>query len=486
VLFCSAVRDGGPDDRSRTCVSSTVASRLRSSGQMERGDEPVRRAPKMMAACAADLQRALHQSYGHGTWAVTIAEMLADTEAGRKAMEAIASRVGPATMTRWRAVIEYHQQSCSAAEDSGLQETERHTVWLPRAIEQVDQLSKRARKAADSQMAPPGVVAPQDEDAVRLDRSAAVGQLRCAFPNMADPRTAAPEEASAISEWRPDVILDCGRGIECIPTRRTVHRCADPQGQEQMDRMRGLGLSRKRAAPDGRSVFSVGAMSALVRKHGPRPPVDALRSQLDVEVLRTMVCTTAGHQWVVERSGRKCVLAPFDVAQSAACMQMAGTGPAVQRMVDDGTLTESQVRSLFGQATHRAAVRLVMDRAAARLVPGWRRELKPNVMAMGAGIGLTALQVCEWLGDGNIAVMVEGCPIARPAGVRLATEMGHSPKVIEEAHDPELGSRRFGILVDIITLQCAPFSKAGDGAMVEAALNELLHVMAAAATRRGE
>jgi len=272
--------------------------------------------------------------------------------------------------------------------------------------------------------------------------------------------------------------------VSTIGLRRTPHEVTDEQGKRQLAKFQDLNIGRFLAAGES-VVFSVGAMNDVILEHDGKPPASAVRNALHKSVLRTMTASPTGHMWMASKSAAgKVTLAPFDAAQCAAAMQSPWSAKHVQDMIDSQVITESQMRSLYGQATAGAAVRLLMEDTEKRLATHWRRDTPPTVLALGAGLNLTALQICEWMGDGEISDFAEGCPIAGPAGLQLTRQMGHNPTVWEKAHDPALAHKRHMGAVDLITGRCAPFSKAGNGAEREAAFNELRYMLESATARR--
>ena len=409
-----------------------------------------------------------------------IAHMIEGAEMGRQLQDAMREALEPATFDVWTAVVEHHRKEAAAARISGLPVKDIEAMGEARAKMMVDQIGKRTAKAGSDAVQVEQAAREVVEVAAVSSRTAAVGSYRCRFPDTADPRTALRGGGEEVRVWVAPLQEVRVAITELIPPRRSTYTPVDSQGEEQLARVKALGISRILAAGTS-GVFTMRAVTDAARRADGGSSREAVERAIKTEIGGTMLCSPTGHMWLAVKPLRGALrVAPFDVWQCAAGQQSEWAAEPVARMLEEEMVTESQMRSLFGQATAGAAMEVVLDRLMERLVPRWYRDMGRSIGAVGAGLGLTVLQVARRMECG-VRWMMDGCPIAGPAGQRLARELGHEVELLGEATELGWAHYKYRVTVEVITLRCAPFVH-GEG--VEAALRELRAVMEGVAARR--
>lgn len=428
---------------------------------------------------AAQLLRALHLVRGKRVMWETIAHMLTESEIGLQSMEELQQSVESATYANWLQTLQKHRDADLTEAQSGLSEEDLIRFWKKRAQTVQDQLGKRAKKAQGHAAYVEQASTREVDLAEASGRPAAIGSYRCGFPDRQDSRTVASGEVTRIREWKAGLVQMEHDVSKAIPTRRTKHVCADTQGKKQLQKIKDLKIGRILAAGD-KVVFSLRTLMDGTRGEEGRPTTQELEALVHRRVAPTMLCAPSGHQWMAALTQQgKLEVAPFDTWQCAHALQSEWSAPHVQTMIDEGMISESQMRSLYGQATSGAAMKVVIGRLRERLTGRWAKDVGA-IGAVGAGLNLTALQVAQEMSM-RVAWMMEGCPIAGPAGERLAKELGHDVQLLGEATDSMYAAKSMRVALEVLTLRCAPFVH-GDG--TEAALRELRAVLEATAVRR--
>ena len=193
------------------------------------------------------------------------------------------------------------------------------------------------------------------------------------------------------------------------------------------------------------------------------------------------------------------------MAQYAALWGSPELAAPCQSLIDDGTVSSSQMRSLWGAGTHQAAVWAVLD-LADTLTGGFlssRRDTgvpecvsQPchSVATACGGLNLCGLQTLAWwrarygssMRPARLAWVAEACPIARRAGMALARALGQTPAYPWRAESAALHTTAWSATVEWDTPRCSPYSTANAyfPVGVDAALAELCAVVTGTAARR--
>ena len=440
-----------------------------------------RRAPKLFATVAAQLQRALRAAAGSkptiGMRGV-IATMLIGGEVGEQYMHELRATVEPAVYDAWEAVIRFHQEDAASCEQSAANHQQRRQACVNRADAIVDQIGKRAKVgSADAT----GIEQAGSSSVLEADskgRPAAVGSYRSNFPDLPDPRTQVKPDDRRIVEWTVPTKQMMTPIRELLPRRATRYVPVDEQGRLQLSKVKEMKLWRVRSEGE-EAVFTIGALLEATRHVEGLPSKAVLERVVQREACPTLLASQTGHQWSLTD------MAPMDGRQCAAIMQATWAVPPLEAMQHAGRFTESQLRSMWGQATAGGAVDLVMDRLFERVKSTtWRHDVPLQVAGLGAGMAVTTMQIVRRLGPGvRVGWLAEGCPIVGPVGYDLTRHFGHEPQMLQEAHDPQLAHRRYRQLMEAWTLNCAPFCLRG-GLGVEAALRELRFIRESLSARR--
>ena len=309
-------------------------------------------------------------------------------------------------------------------------------------------------------------------------RPSAIGALPCAFSDVA---FVVPLGVTGIEEWVPPRRPACMR-TPLLTSRATAYTACGHQARAQLARVRSWQLHRAQSSAEP-AVFAVGAMAKAVRQWQQRmgrsrgigqraPPIYVIQGALHTTLLPTPCVSVSGQLWSAADE------APLDERQLMVAMGSAHAAPFLCAMVHDGVVTAPQARALVGQATHGASVRLVVRQLWAGVVRIHGDVASPTVGLVGAGMGLTGLQIAREL-QASITFAAEGCPRAAAAGRYMLSAAGHSPTWFGRAESPALASAAWTTTVEAVTLRCAPFSIANAHYPrgVEAALRELAAVL---------
>ena len=402
---------------------------------------------KCSAAAAGSEYQLLRNWIGAGAVLLPEEVQEAATETHGSALEAL------------RTAVAWHSSQLSQPQvEQGLTSPLQASV-----LKLVDSLKKAKRQAGQATGAPKGVV-----EAIRRTRQTP-GHLQCRFADTPVAATAAPRSSGGIREWHPPARKLTVRMSDVLPTRRTKYVPANKNQRTQLATVRAIGP--KRAGPRG--LFLVGTLYKKLRQWAPfrtgrpRPPVTAIRKAVRWDTAPAVCASSTGHLWQGE--------APCDLRQYAYLMGSADMGDAMEAVVRERVVTESQMRTLIGQGTHGAAVALCLARLNERVGGRLCGTLGVTVGSIGHGLGLTALQVIGWLGAGaRLVWRQEACPWAGPAGDLLERKLTGAVSHRHERAETAMAAAPWAAL-EVATLQCQPFSNANPNYPlgVEAALREL-------------
>ena len=318
-----------------------------------------------------------------------------------------------------------------------------------------------------------------------LPRPPAIGRLPNLFPNVrVDPAIRRPLPPH-IPAWSPPASATRQAAVSSLPGRTRPYQPSCSAQSRQLENVRSWKLSRliKR---DGRDVlFTIGQMQKAVRTWQQQggagtPPVRILEKAAWRVRAPTGLASETGHIWSARLS------APLDAGQMAALWHSAWVAGGAQRLVTARVASESQLRSLFGQATDGHSMEAALARLDTLSSGRLGRTASATIGAVGAGFGLSALQAARWLGAGaQLAWMAEACPIAQPAGRAMVEYYGHRPQYFARAEEAAMANPALRTTLEIITLRCSPFSRADPHYPqgVDAAIGELLVVMERCAAR---
>ena len=414
----------------------------------------------------------------------------------------------PEAARQWRAQVAFKQAALQPLHQSGLspeqsrdEPTRVAKAWLD-ALREAEAKPSNATRPAGKR--PSKDAAATAGEPAKKPRPAAVGRLKGQFTD-AEPVMRAPIEGTAIREWRPARAARLGRS-SAIPRRAETYRPTEWQQVQQLRRVRQWQPRRLLKQDDDDRYFTIAKLSKVEgkwrRKGGAGTiPIGLLREAIPAgRAIDVLAASEGYHLWSVRD------VAPFDAAQCTALMTASTpeVGGHLAAMLRERwewrpghALTESKVRSLFGQGTHDATTALILERAAARC-GGAKAMLgrdPPSIGEAGSGMGLMGIQAAAVI-DGwtkgtrttpcSIKWMADACPIAGPVGIELARRMGHDPRHFKWAEEPELETTEWRTTVELVTLRCAPFSPANakypEG--VEAAFAEAACVFQGVARRR--
>ena len=425
--------------------------------------------------------------------------IFAQEEAALSVHERALERMQPVAAAYWSATVRGHQLTVAECLKHHHSSREAEVLAGRLATNQYKILHKSARHKLTQRRKLPARQLQPEAGALSTGRPAAVGTVQNNHSGETSAATRAPQEHREIQEWRPPAVPIVQAAWQIVP-RRTARYVPDSAAQrKQLLRVQSWQLRRAIATDDPRDAFfSIGAMSKAIRDWCERegreseasPPLEVIESQLHRVEMPTALASNSGHIWSVLDEG------PLDARQLTAMLGSAWAGEAVERLIGPrgkrprpGQLSETEVRAAVGGSTHGASLALAASRAWSRLTKRQRREAGHSIMAVGAGVGLTALQAAHWLGpESVIETMAEPCSKTGPAGEVLVTAHGHKPTMVGRAEDPRLANGALGATLEVDTLRCSPYSKAGrksDGrGKIEAALTERRKTLLTMAARR--
>ena len=107
------------------------------------------------------------------------------------------------------------------------------------------------------------------------------------------------------------------------------------------------------------------------------PPLRVVRHAVRTRIAPTPMASASGH---LGTPGGPC-----DTGQTSALLGMEQLAPDFEALVVGGVVTESQVQSLLGQATHGRSVELVYTRAKTRCGGSLLEKKGATMAAAGAG-----------------------------------------------------------------------------------------------------
>lgn len=284
-----------------------------------------------------------------------------------------------------------------------------------------------------------------------------------------------------------------------VPGRKKKHSPTEQQRARLLKRVKSWGMHRLlRSTEAGQELFfSIGAakkrITAWVKASGAtseaNPPLAVLRKVATTERLPTAMAAPSGQIWGVRAQG------PMDVRMMAHMMGCGWMAEEAERLQWNGKgrarrgwLSEAKLIDAWGATTHYGSICKVWERAAARL-GRWLRETaaqgRPRVGAVCAGLGITALQLMRAMGgSATLVFLAEKEEGIREAALRLVQQFGHQPRAFALAESAEMAAVDLRADAEVVTLDCSPFSPAGDGTKVQGALQLLEAVMIGVASRR--
>jgi hypothetical protein len=337
---------------------------------------------------------------------------------------------------------------------------------------------------------------------------AEVGGLRCAFEDVPLIQTEAKRGGQRFVWQAPRGSAPAPIHL-VLPRRRQPYRPAAANSERLRVEVESWRLERFLRGEEDELVFPVHAVAEAVRKWRRSRSGSSCRDTVPQWVVATYMrrhaCHTAtaspsGHLWTA-RDG------PLDAAQSMVMMGSAWLAEAATRLVEEKVVTECQMRALTGLGTHQAAVFQVLDRVDVR-VGGWlaRRACASRdtftTGTAGAGPNLCGMQTLRWAWQraqqggccvdgadlcGQVAWLAEGCEVALRALQFFNSYFGMEPMVFARAETAELAQVAWRVVVEWITLRCAPYSLAANAHFprgVNAALAELHATVVGALARR--
>ena len=472
--------------------------------------EARKRAPQLSREAAVELKRQMQAAATsplEDAWKECMEWLLSDFSGSHWLWERLASRAGAAATQEFRAQVLYWQQNWRQQGLGGLPGGVAPAALKKRVREMGCQINKLVA-AAGGVPAPTRAVTTEEQATAaatsRKPRGAAMGQQRRIHDNVPGTGTALVIAPRAMRRWTPEV-----RDIELWPAqfvgmRTTPYRPTERQQMEQWQKVKGWKMHRVLHLGYCNACFfhveevqtaveswRAGVAGTGARKSPGLPPTEILELAIQrgySKPLYTMTSNSTGMPWSEE--------GPFDVGQCARMFQSGFVAKDLRQMVNEGTISEHAMRQLFGQATHHGTILACIRRMEHRTNMGalhrwqartaWRggrrRRVGWGIICIGAGIGLTGLQVQRATG-GQIAVCCESCPKVRKALERLMELQGERPVIYGEAESREAEAERGG-LIDVVSLRCSPFSEAGASLEQEAAVTEHKRVLEACAARR--
>ena len=418
--------------------------------------------------------------------------LLDDTTAGAS-WQALERMLSDETAAAWRRkVVQWQRQVGTLPQPVILQQEVNPAVETE--VEALrEQMAKAARLTARAGGGTGAAVANQSQQRAATTESAparsarppAVGQLPCTQEDAPAKQTEA-RAAQRIDVWQPKAAGAVVPAHSLIPRRARPYKPKAGEQMSQWQRVRSWNTQRLVKAGGANVFFSIGAMEEAIRawrtKTGAEtersPPVSILRPRADSAALPTMLASNSGFIWSVLDQ------APLDAEQLAAATGAPELGVHLQRLVDEGLLTETELRAAVGGATYGGCLQVVAARCSQRLPARWLEGLPDGltVGAVGAGLGITALQVAKYW-NGRVAFAIDACPKVGPAGFRLLELAGQEAEAIAlRAEEASLRTRRLRTAIEVITLRCSPFCPRS-GKDLEAALLELWRVIQGVAAR---
>ena len=436
------------------------------------------RAPKMNAAAATAVLRAI------STMAPPMAQggrvaLVASWMTHGASFEEIRARLHGTTATKWQEKMAFH---AAAVEQCGLSVTLAQAERRRRATVVMRTLGKLVGRAHGEEIHGEPVASPRK-------RPAAVGCLPAAKQRRP---TLAVHQPSRVIQWQPTKGPRAKRRLAGRASRYAPTKAAQ---RRQLANVRAMEIERIWTTAAGKAAqeafFAIGTLYKKVKAWRQRggacalPPISVLVKAVDWDRLPCPCASGTGHVWRVGRTQEE--TAPLDPRQLEEALASRGAAPTLETRIANGTTSEAEVRSLFGQATHGDALKAALGRALQKMrrrFPHWRQVVGVTIGLCGAGIGLSGLQAAELMGDdAQILWAAEGCPKARPAGEAVLAANGHSVRWVPWAQGTALAAKEWRTALEVITLRCAPFSPAGNGQGVDAAVAELQDVLEGTSSR---
>ena len=331
------------------------------------------------------LRRAASGKVSGGESGVLIAAMGIDVESKKRRAELL-QLLEPECAATLSATLQFWQDQIQEQARVGLSGSTDMAMELSKRGHEIHHQLRRGERSRAS--AEPTAVIPT---------TCAVGKIACKHPNTLYSHIILEEDGEAVPVYEPKKIkiLVEGAANRLIPPRLYPYAPTNVQSLSQWKSAKSWKLGRilpllEQGQWD--AYFLIGDMSAAVQAwkakgHTGCPPVATLMKVTHTTVIPCALCSPNGHIWSVRD------VAPLDEAQLARILGSEDLQERLRKIVVYKTVTESQMRQLLGQATAQQSINLVMSRTLQRLGPRWSRNHGASIGLVGAGIGLTGVQV---------------------------------------------------------------------------------------------
>ena len=405
-----------------------------------------------------------------------------ESDDGMEALELLIARESsPAANAAWgrvRTIITENRHGAGTLKE--LQQGATVNGARERAQRIVRALEQRLRRDAGAYQRVYAAAGPNGRRAVpRAARTRLPTALGMARPEFPDKESAETQLVGKITEVVLPLNEGGARALErTLPRRRraTGGAAARPEAAWRLERL-------LRAWKVREIVYTRGGFGRRVARWKAKggagvPPVAIFGHRRAARTAPAAMAAPSGHLLSV-RDGDY-----LDERQYAAVAGTPSAEAPLRAMMRAGLLSQSQMRLLMGQSTHATLFEAVADVAEEHL--GVQMQSVEEVEAVGAGIGLSTVQFCALAPRAAWTRAYEACPRIAKAGKEFARRLGHDVQFRGRAEDEAewMSMEKWG--ASIVTLNCAPFSRARTDYPkgVAAALREL-HAAVQGVARRG-